>query len=181
MDGVCQILGGMLVDWDVAGVDASWCAAPIGGGTAVGHRPDLLVTPASVMKVQVALAVVAAIDSGALDGTARVRLGADVRTPGPVGMSLMTDPIEMSVRDLLVPMITISDNVATDALIRAVGLDAVNATTARLGLDETVVVDDLQSTLDQMASEAGFHNTRRSRCTTRPRMVRPPPSRCGRG
>jgi beta-lactamase class A len=145
--------------WSVAGVKASWCAVPIDGGHGgrpIGYRSDLPVTPASVMKLQVALTVAAAIDSGEVDGAARTLLGADVRTPGPVGMSLMTDPVEMSLRDLLVPMMTISDNVATDALIRAVGLDAVNATTDRLGLGGTKVLDDLRSMLDDMATEAGF-------------------------
>lgn len=137
-------------------MSASWCAAPLEGSLVVGHRVDELVTPASVMKVQVALAAACLIDSGGLDGTARCRLPAQPRTPGPVGMSLMADEIEMSVRDLLVPMLTISDNVATDALIRIVGLDAVNATATSLGLQRTHIADDLQSMLDAMAREAGF-------------------------
>ncbi len=142
--------------WDVTGVDAVWCAAPIDGGTTIGHRRDQPVSPGSVMKIQVALAVGSAIDGGRLDGTTRVWLGTHPRTPGPVGMSLMTDPVEMSLRDLLVPMITISDNVATDALIGAVGLDAVNATTDRLGLSDTRVVNDVRSMLNEAATDVGF-------------------------
>ena len=145
--------------WNLPGVEVWWAAARIGDGNlpVIGHRATEPVTPASVMKVQVALATASAIARGELDGAARVALDSTRRTPGPVGMSLMVDPIEMSLRDLLVPMMTISDNVATDALIHAVGLEAINATTRDLGLPTTLVVSDLQSMLDDMASEAGFH------------------------
>jgi beta-lactamase class A len=68
----------------------------------------------------------------------------------------MADEVEMSVRDLLVPMLTVSDNVAADALIGIVGLEAVNATTARLGLSRTCITSDLRSMLEEMAREAGF-------------------------
>lgn len=36
------------------------------------------------------------------------------RTPGPIGISLMRDEVSTSVRDLVVAMLTVSDNVATD-------------------------------------------------------------------
>lgn len=142
--------------WDLPDVDVSWAAARVGDEEFVGHRARALVAPASVVKVQVALTVASAFETGVLDATSRVRLGADVRTPGPVGMSLMDDPVEMSLRDLLVSMMTISDNVATDALLRAVGLRAVNDTTAQLGLGDTFVASGLRALLDGMAHEAGF-------------------------
>ena len=142
--------------WSVPGVDASWCARSVDDGAEVGYHADQLVTPASTMKIQVALAAVSAINAGRLDGTARVWLDAAARTPGPVGMSLLSDPVEMSLRDLLVPMMTISDNVATDALINAVGLDVINSLTADLGLPNTWVTSTLWVMLDEMARDAGF-------------------------
>ena len=117
---------------------------------------DDLVTPASVMKVQVALAALDAVETGRLDGSARVRLSAGRRTPGPVGISLLSDDVEMSLRDLVTLMLTISDNVATDAVIAATGLDAVNGLTRGLGLEQTCVTSDLASMFDTMAGEAGF-------------------------
>lgn len=62
----------------------------------------------------------------------------------------------MSLRDLVVLMLTVSDNVATDEVIAATGLDAVNAVTARLGLTHTMVRSDLRTMLDDMAREVGF-------------------------
>jgi beta-lactamase class A len=110
------------------------------------------------MKVQVALTALTEIHAGRLDGSAMVWLDTWNRTPGPVGMSLFEDPVQMSVRDLLVPMMTISDNVASDALIDLVGIDAVNAATQRLGMADTLVVSSLKRMLDVLAAEAGFHD-----------------------
>jgi beta-lactamase class A len=62
----------------------------------------------------------------------------------------------MSPRDLVALMLTISDNVATDELIALLGLPAINAVTARLGLTDTVITTDLQTMLDDMAAEIGF-------------------------
>ncbi|MHB2022557.1 MAG: serine hydrolase [Mycobacteriales bacterium] len=107
--------------WTLEGVSAFRCASPIEGDLLIGQGAEMLVTPASVVKVQIALTVLEAIDQGRLDGAARVTLQPASRTPGPVGISLMADAVEMSIRDLLIPMITISDNVAADALLNAVG------------------------------------------------------------
>ncbi len=122
----------------------------------VGLQQKAVVTPASVMKVQVALAALTQISEGALDGGRRVELGPETRTPGPVGMSLYRDAVQMSMRDLFVPMLTISDNVATDALIDLVGVDEINATTDRLGLTGTRIDGSLRRMLDRMAVECGF-------------------------
>lgn len=131
-------------------------AAPVNGSRGVGFNVDELVSPASVMKIQIALAVEGAIASGRLDGTSPRVLSQDRRTPGPVGISLMDDEVVMSVRDLIVAMLTISDNVATDELIDIVGLDEVNSVARELGLQHTLITSGLRDALDAIASEAGF-------------------------
>jgi Beta-lactamase enzyme family len=57
--------------------------------------------------------------------------------------------------DLVVLMLTISDNHAADALLRRVGVGAVNATAARLGLTSTVVESDLRTMLDSIGQDLG--------------------------
>ena len=79
--------------WNAEGVEVSCCADAVTGGGTVGHRAEQLVTPASVMKIQIVLAVASGLDSGTLGGAATIRLDDGSRTPGPVGMSLMTDPV----------------------------------------------------------------------------------------
>jgi beta-lactamase class A len=145
-----------LTAWPLPDVHVAYCGARVGSDELVGEAFHDAVTPASVMKVQVALTALTEIHEGRLDGSAMVALDASNRTPGPVGMSLFEDPVRMSVRDLLVPMMTISDNVATDALIELVGLETINATTQRLGLADTLLTSSLRQMLDTMATDAGF-------------------------
>jgi beta-lactamase class A len=138
------------------GLTGAGCAAPVTGGQAVGFDTDALVSPASVMKIQIALAVEIAIAKGLVDGTAPRVLSPERRTIGPTGMSLMRDELTMSVRDLVVALLTISDNVATDELIEVVGLDEINRLTRSLGLEHTSIAGNLRDALDQIAAEAGF-------------------------
>jgi beta-lactamase class A len=140
---------------DELSVTGAAYAAPIRGG-GVGVDEDELMTPASVMKIQVALVAEIAIATGALDGLQQRVLSSEHRTPGPVGISLLQDEVRMSVRDLVRQMLTISDNVATDELVTIVGLDRINELTVELGLTRTQITSDLMSMLDDMAVEIGF-------------------------
>jgi len=139
-----------------AGCSGTFCAQSLEGGPSVELDADRPMTPASVIKVPVALTVLTEIACGRLDGRTRVLLPAARRTPGPVGVSLMDDDVEMSLRDLTSLMLTISDNPSTDALVGAVGVDAVNEVLASLGLTGTLLSSDLMTMLDAMAVEAGF-------------------------
>jgi beta-lactamase class A len=139
-----------------AGCTGTVCAAELTGTGAYGLDADLRVTPASVVKVQIGLTVLIAVAEGTVAGTDRVLLPASRRTPGPAGISLLSDYVGMSVRDLVTMMLTISDNVATDAGTALVGVHAVNAVTAGLGMADTAVTSDLATMLDAMAVEAGF-------------------------
>jgi beta-lactamase class A len=140
------------------GMTGAAYAVPVAGGRGIGFHEDDLVTPASVMKIQVALTVENAIVAGSIDGGARRVMRSEGRTPGPVGISLMRDDVSMSVRDLVSAMLTVSDNVATDELIATVGLDEVNRTTQELGLARTQITSDLRSMLDEIAGEVGFRD-----------------------
>ncbi len=131
-------------------------AAPVHGPDGLGWAEHTLVAPASVMKIQIALAAERAIAHGTLDGQRRMLIQAKHRTPGPVGMSLMQDDVVISVRDLVITMLTISDNPATDELIGLVGLDAINELVRGLGLRQTRVTSDLRHALDAIAHDAGF-------------------------
>lgn len=137
-------------------VTGTACAARLGGQDEVGFAVDEPVTPASVMKIQVALAVEQGIETGDLDPTEQRILAPGNRTPGPVGVSLLHDEVRMSVRDLVPQMLTISDNAATDELIALVGLGRINLLTSALGMAHTRVADSMRGMLDRMAEEVGF-------------------------
>jgi len=142
------------------GLQGAAYAAPVAGGHGVGFGVDELVAPASVMKVQVALTVESLIAAGSLDGSARRLMRSDDRTYGPVGIPLMRDDVSMSVRDLVVAMLTVSDNVATDELIAVAGLDEINRTTLKIGMVRTRIASDIRTMLDEIARDLGFSDFR---------------------
>jgi beta-lactamase class A len=125
-------------------------------GRSVEHEADSAYVAASVIKVLIAVEVERRIGAGDIDPLSRIGLPAIPRTAGPVGFSLYQDPVEVSIRDLLVSMLTISDNVATDALLQVVGLAGCNATAHELGLEQTSLVCNLQAAIDQIGQAAGF-------------------------
>jgi beta-lactamase class A len=139
-----------------AGCVGTLCVQDAEGQREVSIAADQPVVAASVIKVLVAVEVERQIGTGALNPTKRIEMSADARTPGPVGFSLYEDGVEASLRDLLVPMLTISDNVATDALLAEVGVARCNATAVELGLAATVVEGDLHSMIDSIGQAAGF-------------------------
>lgn len=141
-----------------AGCRGWLCVQSLDGTQEYALRADEPVVAASVFKVPVALAAEIAFATGALDPRTRVLLRGGDHTPGPVGFSLFSDDVEASLSDLCVAMLTISDNVATDAVLGAVGIDAVNALTAGLGLAGTVVESDLATLVDSIGQDAGFEN-----------------------
>lgn len=139
-----------------AGCVGALCAQNATGHLEIGLASDQPVVAASVIKVLIAVEVERQIAEGRLDPYERVRLTSQARTPGPVGFSLYSDDVAISLRDLLVPMLTISDNVATDALLAKVGIASCNATATSLGLRHTVIEHDLRAMIDSIGQAAGF-------------------------
>ena len=129
-----SVTGGIHAVFEQASCEGMLCVQSLDGHAEVDLRADVPVVPASVVKVQVALEAETWFADGRLDAGEPVRLSAANRTFGPTGISLFDDDAVVSWRDLVVLMLTISDNHATDTLLRRVGIDAVNATAARLGL-----------------------------------------------
>ncbi|MGW7545949.1 serine hydrolase [Streptomyces sp. NPDC054770] len=138
-----------------AGCTGALLVRSLDGAGEFGLHADQLVVPASVIKVLVALEAETWFADGRLDPGERVVLRAADRTPGPVGTSLFADDTVLSWRDMVVLMLTISDNPSTDALIRRLGTDSLNATAARLGLNGTVVTSDLMTMLDSIGQDLG--------------------------
>lgn len=139
-----------------AGCRGQLCVQSLDGIDEVAVAADELVVSASVFKVSVALEVETQFVDGRLDPQERVMLSANARTLGPTGFSLFEDDVEVSLRDLVVAMLTVSDNSATDALLERVGIDAVNTSSTGLGLTSTVIAADLRTMIDSIGQDAGF-------------------------
>ena len=142
--------------FDRAGCTGQLCVLSLDGAQQMAVDADRPAVPASVIKILIALEAETQFAEGQLDPRERVTLRAAERTPGPVLFSLFQDDVRASLRDLVVAMLTISDNVATDALLDRMGLDAVNARAADLGLAGTVVVANLRTIVNSIGRDAGF-------------------------
>lgn len=105
----------------------------------IGLDPDDIVPIASVYKAALALVWALDADAGALDPRERLSLRPSGRTPGPTGLSILSDDVEMSSRDLVRLALTLSDNAAADHLLDLLGGPArVSAVLAGLGHEITV-------------------------------------------
>ncbi|GAA3227383.1 serine hydrolase [Dactylosporangium siamense] len=118
-----------------AAVTWSVCVRDAGGEVVHAHRPDLVLSTASVGKLLLLLEVARSLP---LD------LPCDRRDVAPVADSglwrfLGTDVLP--VEDLAVLVASVSDNLATNVLLHRVGLDRVAALAASLGLTATALHD----------------------------------------
>lgn len=91
-------------------------------------------TSASVIKLPIMMTVLARVEAGKLGLTDRLPVAEEHRVDGSGIIGDLTDLRDLTVRDLIRAMISLSDNTATNVLIAAVGMDAVNAWSAARGL-----------------------------------------------
>ncbi|CAN5907350.1 hypothetical protein BH23ACT11_BH23ACT11_00800 [soil metagenome] len=133
----------------------------IEGGYGYGLRPDEEFFSASVIKVPILVAVFRRIDEGKLSLSDKFPTESEDWAAG-AGWMQWEDPGESySVYDYLWMMMTQSDNVATNALMRKVGgIDYVNEVARSLGAEDTVLVQ-------KVTSERGVVPRLDNRTTTR--------------
>lgn len=112
---------------------------------------------ASAIKIPILMELLAQSEAGKLDLEQRLPIAAAVQTGGSGVLANFADgESELSLHDLAVMMIVLSDNTATNMLIDAVGLQAVNETMASLDLKETRL---RRVMMDTAASARGDENT----------------------
>jgi beta-lactamase class A len=117
---------------------------------------DEPVVAASVFKVAVALEFCRQVSAGELDPLEAVRVTAEERTPGPTGLSTLSDDAVVSLRDLASSMMAVSDNAATDILIARAGIDRINETLRSIGATSTHLPYPVEGLMSTMAAEAGL-------------------------
>jgi beta-lactamase class A len=144
---------------DRAQVDGWLHVVDIDRGDEVAVGADTPVALASAFKLVVLVALYRAADTGALGLGERRLVPAAGRTAGVTGLAALRDDAELSLRDLAQLMITVSDNAAADAVLDRVGLGAVAATVADLGLAGTSVTQacrDLHAALAEDLTGLGL-------------------------
>lgn len=104
-----------------------------------GYDADAPRKAASTIKIAILIALFRAIDAGALRLDEHRPLRAADKVPGSGVLKALRDGLPLSLHDLAHLMIAISDNSASNMLIDAVGLAAVNAAIRDLGCTGTVL------------------------------------------
>ena len=116
---------------------------------------DVPVVAASVIKIPVMIEAFAQRERGELDFDEIHVLRDEERLPSCGTLKAMHTGIEMTLEDLIKLMIIVSDNTATNIMIRRVGMDRVNATLRGLGCEKTTLNRLL---FDSEASKRGVKN-----------------------
>lgn len=150
------ILDRVRAELATAGCDG-WCWAHVVGheesGTGIGA--DVPVVIASMYKLHLMVAACRAAASGTLDLGRRVVIRPGEHTPGPTGFALFSDDVEVSVRDLVRTMITVSDNTSAEVLHGLLPDDALADAVAALGLTHTVFRGGVRAVQDLVIDELG--------------------------
>ncbi|ADV60782.1 peptidase S11 D-alanyl-D-alanine carboxypeptidase 1 [Isosphaera pallida ATCC 43644] len=110
----------------------------LGTGETFAHRADAPMPTASLIKFPLLIEAYRRVATGALDLKTPVTLHDEDKVPGAGILTYhFSQGTTIPLRDVLRLMIVYSDNTATNLALDAVGLDAVNAEMARLGLKRT--------------------------------------------
>ena len=128
------------------------------GTLEVGYAADAPSVTASTYKIAVMLEVAAQASEGQLDLSDRVKIPRDRRTVGTTGISAMTDDVEVSIRDLALLMMQISDNTATDVLQDMVGTENIMTRLRSLGLSSTTITTDCDGIIALALQELSSHD-----------------------
>lgn len=128
----------------------------IDGPGGVSIRGDEPANAASCFKIAVVLELFCQAAAGSIDLRERLRLSPRRRTAGGQGFCLFEDEVEASLRDIARMMLTISDNTATDALIRRISSDRIQSRLDALGLSRTAFTGTVAEHFERIAQAAGF-------------------------
>ncbi len=130
---VAEELGGL---FGGAGVDGFLHARDIDGGATVGYHDGDPVMLASTRKIALLLEFERRLADGEWNPQERLRITPSRPPMTGFGISQLQDEVEISLRDLAVLMISVSDNQATQLIAGRVGVERVNATMRELGFGD---------------------------------------------
>ncbi|GHE06281.1 serine hydrolase [Streptomyces alanosinicus] len=123
-------------NWAALGVRGSFLARNLDTGEQLGFDVEELMPLASVAKVPLALVVLDRIAAGDLDPATPVTVDPARSSVGPTGLAAFRHPATVAVGDLLVLMLSVSDNAAADTLLGLVPVAVVDARLRAWGCGE---------------------------------------------
>jgi beta-lactamase class A len=118
----------------------------LNGSYGYGIRPDEQFFTASVIKVPIMVAVYRKVEEGDLDFSQKIEIKDEDWAAGAGWLQWQKAGTKQTVGDLLLLMMTQSDNVAANALVRTVGgADYVNRVARSMGAKDTLLYQKVSS------------------------------------
>jgi len=124
----------------VAGV----CVRDLETDRQIAIHGDEVFPTASTIKIAILARLMQLAEVGEVDLARRVRIDEAVHVPGSGVLTYLDDPQELTVRDVAVLMIIVSDNTATNLCIDWATVDGTNAMLRTLGLTKTTLRRKMQ-------------------------------------
>ena len=124
-------------------------------GVEFGVRQDETFLAASVIKLPLFLHILSEWDAGRLSLDEKITVTEADKVPICGALTLFTGEVQADIRTLCRLMISISDNTATNVLIRRMGIEDTAQAFRRMGLEKTVLT---RAMFDYAASQAGLQN-----------------------
>lgn len=142
-------------DWRELGVDGALLARNIDTGEELGFAAGRPYCLASVVKVPIALVAADKIARRRWDGAEQVLLTPQQRSFGHLGLSAYRHPVTIAWTDLLLQMLSVSDNAAGDAVLDRIGIGNVNRRLRAWGCDPIIVRHRFQQLYDYATRASG--------------------------
>ena len=130
-------------------------AEDLATGECFSFQPDLPLIAASVIKIPILAEAFRQQRDGLLSMDEIFSIRPEQKMPSCGALAYLHDGLQVTLRDLCVLMIILSDNSATNILIDRLGIENVNATLRALGLQQTTLRRRL---FDREASARGLQN-----------------------
>ena len=113
-------------------------------GRTLSVNGDEVFPTASTIKIHILTQLLARAERGELDLDQTMRITSDMHVPGSGVLASMERDVELSILDVAVLMIIVSDNTATNLCIDMAGIDGTNALLRDMGLTATTLRRKMQ-------------------------------------
>ena len=124
----------------VAGV----CVKELKRGDGIAIRGDEEFPTASTIKIHILTQLLVRVERGELDLSQKIHVTPEMRVPVGGVLAYLEGEVELSLQDIAILMIIVSDNTATNLCIDLAGIDATNALLRELGLTHTTLRRKMQ-------------------------------------
>lgn len=131
-------------------------AKNLGTGQEFGVAPDTRVRTASTIKLPVLCALESLVAAGKVKWDERIVVKAEDKVSGSGVLSSLADHTDLTVRNLAILMIVLSDNTATNLILDRIGADAVNDYLDTIGLVKTRINRKVRGDGTKLSSPSGW-------------------------